>query len=449
MDAAQIPDVEFTQIPKDGQLYPRNLQNNADVMLAGEVRESGYDEIRVEVFRNGVLWNDVGQNLQYANGIAPFSLNTTIFAEFSDYRFVVYVMANGMRTDVTQRKQIVCGDVLLIQGQSNAVAWDSYQEGKANEFQSSWVRSYGTGSIWPSQVEFNRSWYLADGETGNEPGSIGIWGLRMARLLSDQFQIPIAVLNGAVGGTPIFYHLRNDSDPNDLSTNYGRLLYRCEQANLVQHVRAILWYQGESDEDRVVLYEQHFDDLYSAWKQDYPNLEQIYLLQVRKGCGNPSLPLRDLQRRLQDIYADVSVMSTTAAVAHDGCHFYFRGYRDLGNRMARLLGRDLYGAPQLPNVDAPNIVSAQYATANQRWVVLTFDPPSTTLRWQPGSEDMFILDEGRSVLDGFAVGNQLILQLNQPGLATHISFDGRSGDGNWFYNENGIGALTFYQIPIQ
>jgi len=63
----------------------------------------------------------------------------------------------------------------------------------------------------------------------------------MAQTLVDRYEIPIALLNGAVGGTTIDYHLRNDQDPTDLETNYGRLLYRAQAAGIDTRASAILW----------------------------------------------------------------------------------------------------------------------------------------------------------------------------------------------------------------
>ena len=59
-------------------------------------------------------------------------------------------------------------------------------------------------------METDLDWYVADGLGSNNSGTIGAWALKSARLLSELYRVPIAVLNGAVGGTAISYHLRDD-----------------------------------------------------------------------------------------------------------------------------------------------------------------------------------------------------------------------------------------------
>jgi hypothetical protein len=80
-----------------------------------------------------------------------------------------------------------CGDAYLINGQSNALAADL-------------------------------QWNLADALLGNDAGTIGAWGLRAAWLLVERDQIPIAILSGSEGGTPLWQHRRNPNDPEDLDT---------------------------------------------------------------------------------------------------------------------------------------------------------------------------------------------------------------------------------------
>ena len=78
-------------------------------------------------------------------------------------------------------------------------------------------------------------------------GTIGQWGLRLANRLKEAQQLPIMVINGAVGGTQVEAHQRNDDDPTDATTIYGRLLWRVQQAGVADAVRAIFWHQGESN----------------------------------------------------------------------------------------------------------------------------------------------------------------------------------------------------------
>ena len=112
----------------------------------------------------------------------------------------------------------------------------------------------------------------------------------------------------AVGATPIGYHQRNDNNPTDLDTNYGRLLYSTQAAGVDSMARAMLWYQGESNGQTIPsIYFEAFEALLDDWNEDYPGLERVYVFQVREGCGDPTVPLRDVFRQLADAFCDVAV----------------------------------------------------------------------------------------------------------------------------------------------
>ena len=66
---------------------------------------------------------------------------------------------------------------------------------------------------------------------------IGYWGLELARRLVESQKIPVCIINVAVGGSRIDQHQRNRTDPEDVATIYGRLLWRVRQANLAPQLR--------------------------------------------------------------------------------------------------------------------------------------------------------------------------------------------------------------------
>ncbi|MDP7061356.1 MAG: sialate O-acetylesterase [Planctomycetota bacterium] len=440
---AQVPAVDFLEAPVEGQLYPRDSSNMADVTVSGLVHEAGWHGIMLLVERDGVAFALRTEPLSYSGGSAAFDVSVPIHAEKKSYAFRFWLTKPNERRWVTRINNVVAGDVVLIQGQSNAVAADGYNEGLANLEQSRWVRSFGTQSLNGSHAANNRNWYLADGEEQQTVGCIGGWGLRMARTLVDQTNVPLAVINGGVGATPIRMHMRNDSNPGDTSNIYGRLLTRTRNAGLEDHVRAILWYQGESDAGRHLNYLQKFPDLHADWREDYPNVEQIYILQVRNGCGGPTAELREVQRRLADILPDTQVMSTTAAPAHDSCHFWYAGYQELGNRMARLLARDLYGSGDTHEIDAPNIESAAIVGFLGNKVKLTFRDPDDSLHFDPAAAQDFVFEDGVTVQSGTVSGNTITLDLSGPTLSRTIAYVGHPFDGAWITNGRGIGALAF------
>lgn len=440
---AQTPAVEFLESPVEGQLYPRNASNMADVPVSGLVHQAGWQNILLLVERDGAPFAVHIEPLTYSGGSASFDVTVPIHAELKSYTFRMWLTTTTQRQPVGRVNDVVAGDVLLIQGQSNAVAADGFGEGLANNEQSRWVRSFGTQSLNANHAENNRNWYMAEGQEQQTIACVGAWGLRMARLLVDQTHVPIALINGAVGATPIKMHMRNDSNPGDTSNIYGRLLTRTRNAGLENHVRAIMWYQGESDSGRHLNYIEKFPLLFADWMEDYPSVEQVYIFQVRNGCGGPTAELREVQRRLADFLPNTQVMSTTAAPAHDSCHYWYAGYQELGDRIARLLARDLYGSGDTHEIDAPNIDSAVVTGFLGNKVLLTFRDLNDSLFFDPAAAQDFVLEDGVTVQSGTVSGNTITLTLSGPTTSRTIAYVGHPFDGAWITNGRGIGALAF------
>jgi hypothetical protein len=441
------PTVQFTRIPRHAQVLQRDNLDRASVKVEGVVETPGYDSIVLRVQRDGAPWSTAHRPLVYGASGAPFAFDEEVVAGLHDHEVTVILVAGSLRRSVRRIDAVTCGDTLLLNGQSNTVARDYWNEGLANQSQSHWIRSFGSAVVGSSLI-FDLNWCLADGEGSYEHGTIGAWGLRAAELIVQEEQVPLGLINGSVGGTEISLHLRNDANPTDTATIYGRLLYRARAAELATTARAMLWYQGESDGEEVAAYTTRFATLHAAWMQDYPALEKTYLFQTRKGCGVNYAGVREFLRTAPDLYPDLEVMSTTAAPQHDGCHYYYAGYRELGDRIARLLLRDLHGSSDTQEIDPPNIASANLVAPSNDTILLTFRDPDDTLVWESGSGAYFLLNDSVSVLSGSATGNTILLQLSGPTTATLISYDGHIGDGPWVSNTRGVGALTFFDFPI-
>ena len=205
-----------------------------------------FTSISVELLRNGTFQQNFTQNLSYQNLIAPFSFDISINAELAKYRIKIYTEYNGTINLVNDIDDIVAGDVFVIQGQSNAAA--VMYNGSASSYQSDYIRVYSGGNISSSGLLSNDSWYYGQGD-GNEnsSGNTGQWGLVLAKKLVDEFNIPIAIFNGAHGGQPISFFQAPTDYSSSTNSNYGRLYYRLNKTGLKNAVRGVLWSQGEAD----------------------------------------------------------------------------------------------------------------------------------------------------------------------------------------------------------
>lgn len=448
--------VRFAAMPTFRQLYPRDrATNKATVSVAGTVVTMGYDAAILRVYREGVLAQTLTQTLTYSDRSAKFSFAPQITAEMANYDIELSLIAGGTEQYVRRGREIVSGDVFLINGQSNAVAWQV--GGTANGDVSRFIRTFGTSDIDPTGAATvaNRLWYIANGDTSfytySTGGAVGQWGLRLGRRLLDATGIPLAILNGAHGGQPITFFQRNDANPGDLTTNYGRLLHRVQVAGLQSAVRAVLYHQGEWDNGRAALHESEFTALHDDWLTDYPSTERTYNHQVRDGCGSPTIELRDVQRRLQDTLINVTTMSTTGLDGHDGCHFYYaEGYQLMGDHLADIMLRDFYGAPDTGNIVPPNVNVAYWGNADKTEAVIIMRNTSDGLIWDAGAENDFQLEETSVAVVGASVaGNSLRLALASNGsTATGITYDSHPQAGPWVTNLRGVGLLEFYNVPV-
>jgi hypothetical protein len=447
--------VSLNHFPRPMQLFQRNLSTSlANVLVDGSVTSTGATQVVVSVLRIGSPYTNVTQSLTYSNGIAPFSITASILAELASYNFAVYVTKGGTNYLVASANDVVAGDAFMINGQSNAEA--GMRSGSANGNQHPYLRSFGTRDENGATVAADLNWHLAEGDAITGPGAVGQWGLRLGRLIIDTYGIPVAIINGAHGGWPITSFQRNDANPQDLSTDYGRTLYRATQAGLQNGIRAILWYQGESDMSDADAHEKGWITLHGNWLEDYAAVEKFYVFQLHVGCyvSQFDTDLRNRQRLLADRFNDVEVMATAAAGTFtDDCHYpYIGGYELHATNIFRLVQRDLYAAAPQSNIEAPNPYYAYFSTPAHDQITLLMCNTNDTLAFTSGAEADFRL-EGSSVVVaiGTAVGNQLGLRLSgDASAATGLSYGAHDGaPAPTVANANGVGLLAFYNLPIQ
>lgn len=436
------------QFPLDKQLYARNIQTNmAQVSITGQIVYGHYQSVELQVFREAQRVDVQQQVLTFSGGLADYSFNYDLLAERSNYTFELYGIDQGAYNMIKRAVDVVAGDVYMICGQSNAEAKGS--SGSSVNYNDSFVRVYGKSlSYGPND------WFIARGDVGRGgDGNTGQWGLVFANLISNQEGIPIAIFNGAHGGTMIDFHQRNDDDPTDVTTNYGRMLTRLELTGLSESVRGLLWYQGESNYNSTQnYYENLFDALYKDWKIDYPNIEQFYTMQVRTGCKRGPFQLisiQEAQRAQARKKADMKLL-TTKGISTDGCHYNFEGgYEELGKRIADLILNDLYQSV-IPDTDAPDIMTAYVVENNPSQIRLILSG-ANAINIDPNAYREFQIVDN-TILSATAEGNnvvllQLAIPLNSPAKLTYYDSSPMTTT-DYISNSRGIGLASFKNFPV-
>ncbi len=285
-------------------------------------------------------------------------------------------------------------------------------------------------------------------------------------MILTKYGIPTCLINGGSGGSSISYNLPDSADHLDLTTTYGRLLYRATKAKVEASVKALLWHQGESDSGSpdAEAYTERFTELRAAWRSDYAPLDKIYVFQIHPGnCGGAQQDyFRNEQRNFKQLFPDVSVMATNGLVGHDGCHYNDDGYLQMASWIFPLMERDFYSRTDTLNIDAPDLLNAHYSDQNHTQIALEFDQPviwpEDTLN--ASMKDYFYLDgESGFVQNGYTIndGYTVILQLTsarEVSVVTYLpSFSYNHAplhiyQGPWIRNFRGIGALSFFEAAV-
>ena len=431
-------EITVSSFPMRNQFFPRNESNQGTFTVSGNCDAGTSDSIELRISKNNILWKTL-QVKPSENGV--FSLLATIDAELSEYTFDLYFK----NTLISSATNIVCGDVFVFLGQSN-MGKGGYLSSKAI-----YMRSFGTWDL----VAQDSTWKRNPIETG------GI-ALKMAELIISTYNVPVCILNGAKGGTPIDSFLPNESNHVDPGTLYGKLLSRIKKAGLQNSAKAFFWYQGEADgiSPNFEYYSANFDKLYKAIKQDLPFISKVYVFQINIGCTSvQGSIIREAQRQFPAKYPDVSMMSTIGTVNHDGCHYDTNGYKQIGTNTFKLVARDFYKSHDTIDINPPDILCAYYKDETKKTIILKLNQlvkwPNDT--FNTTMKDYFYLDNTFGLIDsGYIDDVNIILSLKKASNATRISYlppvqyynTKRTYFGPFIRNSRQIGLFSFHNVEL-
>ena len=444
--------------PEDHQFYARDDKGQGRLHYRGTLKESA-DSVFLRLYAADKLLNTQEQKIGADNN---YALSASLQAGLIAYRTEFGIRRGGVEMVLEKASDLVCGDVFVIQGQSNAEAWTDKRV--VHPYRSPWLRSFGTPSthkdrardeVWGNALSFN-------GGQNHHHFQIGYWGVELGRMLIEKHKIPVCFINGAQGGTRIDQHQRNEAEPTDVTTIYGRLLWRLQQAKLTHGVRAVLWHQGENDQGESgvtgtfgwVNYEGYFIRMAARWKEDYPNIKHYYIHQIWPGaCGSRSVEndrLRERQRRLPGQFSNMSIMSTLGIRPGGGCHYLPEGYAAMARQLFPLINKYSYGEESQEPVTPPDIQSVSYTSERRDEIKLTFDQD---VKWSDEVARQFYLNDDSAELNAIGGAGRIItLKLSRPSTAKNLSY---IRGGKWrqeeaiIWGSNGIAALTFCEVPIR
>ncbi|MEI6535529.1 MAG: DUF2341 domain-containing protein, partial [Verrucomicrobiaceae bacterium] len=410
--------------PVDNQFFARDDRNEGTLFYNGTLG-SNADSVFLKLYADDKL---IKTETQKPAADKSYALSIKLKPGLVKYKVEFGTKTGGAETVVQTVSNLVCGDAYLIDGQSNALATDTGEKSPAET--NEWIRSYGgpAGKNDPQNLWCNPVWRIEKGEKAQ----LGWWGMELAKRLVESQKIPIFMINGAVGGTRIDQHQRNEANPTDRNTIYGRMLARVEQARLTHGIRGVLWHQGENNQGSASptgdfdwkSYQDYFLEMSAAWKQDFPNIQHYYIFQIwpnscsMAGNTGGGDMIREKQRTLPRLFSNMDCMSTLGIKPAGPCHFPLVGWAEFARLIQPLIERDNYGKTPTVSITAPNLRKASYATKDT--IALEFDQPVV---WADRLVSQFYLDgEKDKVASGSVAGNVLTLKLKEPSAVTKITY---------------------------
>ena len=473
--------INFNELPQDYQLYPRDDKNQAIVPISGQIEVGNWSYISVIVYRNKQFYGYFKSPFVYDNmgKLGAFSVKPIIKAELAEYDFKIYASQSGKDSVLTfERKNVVSGDAYLIYGQSNGRAWE-----EDYKYQNEYCRTFGFGSY-----QNGYTWGLSNsGYTGGFNGEqfiVGEWGIDLQKNILENYKIPTCVINASTSGANIkTLSDRNENNPADIETHYGRLIYMAQKSGVINNIKGFFYWQAETDAVQAPsLWKPGFDKMYNYWTKDLPSVKKIYTFQIPLfGAGeyNDEVGvLRDYLRKLGSFYPKITTYAPLGITGWNGWHFDLAGYQQIAKELSKIVGKDFYGEQK--TLISPNIQKTFYSKLNRSEITLAFEQgqqmiyPKDTVAPNIGGgfgtyslKDFFYLNGiWQKVQSGRAEGNKIILTLKQPAekndsllkyLPSIYPYSGGSfilKEAPWIYigpflkNSDGMRAFAFHNLKI-
>lgn len=419
--------VTFEQLPEDAQLVPRapGADEATYTVVGYVVGAANGDRVTADLRAGETSVSTSSQALVYRADTATFALPIDIPAARVNHALTVYL--DG--ATVAEVRDLVAGDVYVVNGQSNAEGLVAVAESDRDTF----VRGPHIGE---------RRWTTA------QFSNPGLWGGRMASELSLRRGVPVAVFNFAAGAQLLEY-FRRDSPTSD---NFEDARDTLAAYGADAHVRALVWFQGEADAFTADApeYRNALDSLLDEYGEGF-GTERYYGFQTRTfSCSGDRPDVMEGQRQLHRRRDDFDLMSTMNAThSEDLCHYrYEGGYEALGTRMANLIlyREDGLGTESVlpPDVDSARVTGPReltvYFDTYGEGLAVTGDPYG-----EFRAEGVDLRPSG-----GRVTGERLVLTFDADVTAatgiTYLSHDGPAPD--YVHSANGVGVLTFHDVSL-
>lgn len=224
-------------------------------------------------------------------------------------------VSSGGKTKIINNVYI--GDVLFLSGQSNmeqtyggamqqlgnGVTADKLPEMVVDDR----IKHFTLQQTASAQPSFNVSyknslWKNLTSDNNKELSLIGMF-FAAERLKTEPY-VPVGLISAAWGGTAINRWIRNSDDnktPNYTPTD-GTIFNNHVYPFLNYPVRAVLWYQGETDATMPLMYSEAFPTMIKDWRKQWNDENLPFLfVQLARYSGRDYSPLREAQAKALEL----------------------------------------------------------------------------------------------------------------------------------------------------
>ncbi len=392
--------------PVSRAVFQRNLSNNAAISITGTYATTiTHIEARV-VARNGqgvsTNWQTIVASPQ--GGV----FNGPLTVQGGWYDLSVRLMRGTQEVTAVTVERVGVGEVFVIAGQSNAQGVRRDGESAQDDRVSSVNYQYDPG-MFPADAPFPEFTHL-DGPNSIAPRGVGSWCWGpLGDLLTARLGVPVLFFNAAFTGTsvrnwaetavgeqsvsdyiPAFYERKHPYFPLRLALqNYTHML----------GVRAVLWHQGETDNDKGTTTAQYIDRLQTVIRQSRTDYgKNVPWMVARASYMDPFLSssrITDAQNQViasgPNVFAgpntDGIQVPRSRAPLFDGIHFDNPGLRQVAAAWdASLNGAFLSAAIPISPAPAPVVTincpgnnATTYTVSNYTQVLWDSGETGTTL----------------------------------------------------------------------
>lgn len=457
--------VTFTEAPENLQLYPRDSGNKAKVTVSGKLLRKNYTRAILEISEEKKLVNTLTADFAATDSVS-FNFQAEITAKPAEYDFKVVLLDKDQKKEtVLEREGIVCGDFIILYGQSNIKALVGIDD-LVKQTDTRLLRNYDTPD---SQNPDAMKWYRAD-----QPyASVGVIGLHLQSLILARYGIPTCVLNGSVGGANLVSLINPDESFSHLNSYYGQLYMRVKKAGALGKAKAIIWRQGEAETCNwykdIEDYPKHFEQLYKQISKDYKGYTRFYNIQTGIQYCNQmedAGKLREYMRNTKYLFEGIETTNMHDLPLSDDVHYTLDGYKKAAEELLPLLGRDIYGETDNHEVHPPDIQKIMITPSRDTLILvfeedqkIQFPEPRTVNGFTWRMEDYLYVNTTTAYTDDIVVKawadrNRVYIRLKWGINEGYVSYLPSYSQFNPPYqgvhlkNSRGLRAMAFYQLPV-